>query len=347
MVGKRRIKSESFENVKRVVTNDNMSTIGGMGIVMADAYNEAEENDKHIKKVNDELKTQFDDTSIGKASKSKSDDAKAPVTAKLTLDEKLEDFSVSGTSTSRVYEEDDSILDYDMFNFIYDLVASETDGRFKHPLPVPGKRVTFRYHGQDKYTENPDRTSNVQEETQIAVGDNYIELYSDDVKKFDQVIAICGAYKLKYRGPQAKRNLGNHWPFSFRIYIPQVNNYPELAETYFEKIGIPFESVVSKEFLRNYNKALHDIEKQKADYYVKKQKEAERLAKATKKAEDKEAVSAMIDSAIVTAARDNREPLGVHLDRLFKALDDAGLPYIKREVRQTFNNAFDDSEFED
>lgn len=319
MSNKRRIKRESLENVKRVITNDNMKTIGSMGIVMTDAYNEAEANDKHNEKIKKDLKKQFDDSAIGKASNTKTDD----VTAILTLDEGLEDFTLEEETAGRVYEEDDSILDYDMFNFIYDLVASETDGRFKHPLPVPGKRVSFRYHGQDKYKENPERTSDVQEETQIAVGDNYIELYSDNVKKFDQIKGVCDTYKLKYMGPQAKRNISNHWPFSFRIYIPQVNNYPELAETYFERIGIPFESAVSKDFLKLYNKARKEIEKQKNDY----------------------SVAAIVDSAIVRAARDNREPLKVHLDRLLKKLDASSLPYSKSEVRKTFNNAFED-EFE-
>lgn len=237
----RRIKSESIENLKRVVEvkDDNVGIVGDMGVVMADAYAESIKNENHVEEVKDELEKKTDDIKTENPGTGK--EVKNEFTAKLVLDESLEDFELEHESSARVNDADmfDTYWDMDMFDFIYELVADSDRNR----LPIPplgyqhsrfqtGFRDVYKpkavldkaqYKGMTPSARNAAILDNIQNTIsapQVGSGGNFIDIYSlyvtsyedpitgetvqvsDPDWRFREMMKICELYKFDYKGPE-------------------------------------------------------------------------------------------------------------------------------------------------
>jgi len=341
---KRRTIDESIENLKRVVENenDNVDVVGEMNIVMADAYSASEKATEHIDEVKEDLEKKAEEVITDNP-----DEGKQPeneYTAKLVLDEALDDFDVTQPvkdgRANKVYEDDDEddYLDYDMFDFIYGLV---TDCWPKPLNPLGGKLRKFQRVSQDKY-KNANPESEEQITPQVATSGNgkYIELYADPqyvkgedgkttevLTAFDQIKEICELYKFKYSGPNPRRNSQSRWKYVFSIEVPQAGTmYPMMVEEYFNDIGYTLEDVMPADFCKQYRKRLNRINKE-----------------VEKRINDRD-VEKLVNRAITDAAKDSTLPLKDHLDKLYNILDSRGLTYMKSKIKKTFMDAFDDPE---
>lgn len=334
-MAKRRTRNESFQNLQAVVDGKNPASTAQMDVVMANAVHENAENEKQKDAVNDQLKD---------SAKSVTPDTKTPeekpavdnkFTAKLVLDEALEDFSMSSIGDGRsnkVYDDDeeDPHLDCDMFDFVYGCVVD--------CWPVPkdpfnrGRIRKFMYIGSDTYkdSDDGDAREKANGHAQVASFGDTIEVYHNDPTYFDDVAKIFDLYKIRYTGPHAKRNKNTYWNYSWRIEVPCVQSgYPYMIEDYFETIGYTIEDVMKDDFVKQYRKKQAALEKESQSYL------------------NQSDVDKMVNKAITAAAQDNTEPLQVHLKRLYADLDAAGLKYQKSKVKKTFMDAFDDGDEED
>ena len=346
----RRTKNESIENLKRVVDNsEKISTTTAIDPVTADAYIQSEEADKHITEVNSELekkaaevKTEAPDT--GK-------EIKNDFTAKLVLDESIGDFSLTEDETAvtdgrsrKVYDEDDEddYLDYDMFDFIYGLV---TDCWPKPINPLGGRLRKFLYIGSDKYMENPNSDEKSDTHSQVASNGDTIEVYANDVKDFEGIRQICDLYKFTYSGPTAKRSKTRHWNFSFSIKVPcEMSGYPMMVEDYFEDLGMTMEDVMPADFCKQYRKRQARIAAEAEKLIAKREKEKARQAKDAAAAKTAEDVDALVNKAIMNAARNGDEPIEKFLKELYSELDANGYKYSKQKIKKAFYDAFADEE---
>lgn len=348
----RRKKNESFENLQRVQST---SVVTALDPVMASAIQEDAEATEHV----DAVKSELEKTAKAVVPQEKKEKDKSPVdndfTAKLVLDESVDDFKLTTKDgrSSKVYDDDDedTYLDYDMFDFIYGLVCD----CYPKPLnPISGmKQRTFMYMGSDNYNNrpfdevgSPDNTDDVEidafdQHAQVSSTGDVITVYANEdrdangkrlgtVHAFDWILEVCKLYKFKYNGPKARRSSNSHWEYSFDIYVPcDANDYPMMVEEYFEQLGLKMEDVMPRNFCVTYRKRQGGLEKESSAYV----NDAE--------------VKKIVDKAIVAAAQDNSEPLEAHVKRLFQELTAAGLTYQKSKVKQTFMDAFDDGEDED
>lgn len=331
MMSKRRIKSESIENLKRVVDNEEqIPTMIALDPVTADAYIQSEKAEEHIEEINDELEKKADE--IITESPSAGKEIENNFTAKLVLDESISDFSLTEDTDStqdgrsrKVYEvdEEDDYLDYDMFDFIYGLV---TDCWPKPLNPLGGRLRKFMYVGSDKYIDNPNSSESSDGHGQVATSGDTIEVYSNDVADFDGIKKICDMYKFKYSGPTEKKSKSSHWNYSFSIQVPcESSGYPMMVEDYFEDLGKKLEDVMPSDFCKQYRKRQAKIE-----------------AEVEKRLAERE-VEKMVNKAIMMAARD-QEPLDVHLKKLYADLDAANLTYQKQKIKKAFTDAFNDED---
>lgn len=328
----RRTKNESIENLKRVVDNDEkVAVTGHLNPVEADAYIQSEKAGKHVAEVKDELDKKAE--AVVTEAPDTGKEIKNDFTAKLVLDESMNDFALTEEASSvndgrahKVYDEDDEddYLDYDMFDFIYGLV---TDCWPKPLNPLGGRLRKFMYIGSDKYMENPDRAENSDGHSQVASSGDTIEVYANDVKDFNDIKKICDLYKFKYDGPNAKRSKNSHWNFSFNIHVPcEHSGYPMMVEDYFEDIGMKLEDVMPADFCKQYRKRQAKID-----------------AEVEKRIAERE-VEKLVNKAIMNAARNGDDPLDKHLKQLYADLDAAGLKYSKQKIKKTFYDAFADDE---
>lgn len=331
-MSKRRIKSESIENLKRVVDNDvKVPVTGCMDPVEADAYIQSEKAGEHVAEVQDELNKKAEEVITEAPDTGK--EIKNDFTAKLVLDESIGDFSLTEEEAPakdgrahKFYDDDDEddYLDYDMFDFIYGLV---TDCWPKPLNPLGGRLRKFMYIGSDKYMENPDRSENSDGHSQVASNGDTIEVYANNVKDFNDIKKICDMYKFKYDGPAAKRSKNSHWNFSFNIHVPcEHSGYPMMVEDYFEDLGMTLEDVMPGDFCKQYRKRQAKID-----------------AEVDKRLAERE-VEKLVNKAIMNAARNGDDPLEKHLKQLYADLDAAGLKYSKQKIKKTFYDAFADDE---
>lgn len=328
-MSKRRIKSESIENLRRVVDSDHIDVEGKMDVVMADAYAESVNNSEHVEEVTNELNNRAE--GVAGSTPDNSDETTNvdnTFTAKLVLDESIEDFSLSTAADGRsrkVYEEDDEddYLDYDMFDFIYGLV---TDCWPKPLNPLGKSRIRkFMYVGSDDYL----KTNDPNNRSQVATTGNSIEVYANNVEDFDDIKAICDIYGFDYEGPKTKRSGVSHWNFSFKINVPlSADGYPEMVIDYFEDRGKALEDVMPADFCKQYRKRQARIEQE-----------------ANKLLNDRE-VAKIVDNAIRQAAQDS-DPLESHLKNLYQTLDGAKLQYQKTKIKKKFLDAFNDDNVEE
>lgn len=327
----RRIKSESLENLKRVVDvkDDNVEVVGDMGVVMADAYAESVKNEEHVEEVKDELDKKADAVKTENPDTGK--EVENEFTAKLVLDEDLDDFSVAEKNVrTKVYEDDrfDIYWDMDMFDFIYELV-SISDQRRKPIDPLGRPHARFSVTGRDKYAGLTDEQKRIEQKrerefikaggdvgqigaSQVASAGNYIEVYAHDLFRFNDIQEICKLYKFETKGPEEtfkmKRNrfmmsAKDEWltyPYVFRIYVPcDSNGYPMMIDDYFETIGLKLEDVMNPHFCEQYRKLEAKIKKEAEEMIAKREKElaksAEKEAAFAKKEENDKKVVEMIE----------------------------------------------------
>jgi len=336
-MAKRRLKNESIDNLQRVVDAEAPAVVGQMDVVMADAVQESAKNDEHAEEVATQLQKTAD-VVIPEDPKEEKPAVDNKFTAKLVLDESLEDFSLVTEDATpkdgrarKVYDDDDEdeYLDYDMFDFVYGLV---TDCWPKPLNPLGHKMRKFMYIGSDKYMDSPDADTRDSSDghAQVASYGDSIEVYSNNPADFKDIEDVCKLYKLSYSGPHRRRSKSTYWEYSFRVNVPCVSSgYPYMVEEYFETLGMTMEDVMPADFCKQYRKRQATVEKEAKKYI--NQAEVDKL----------------IDKAITAAAQDNTEPLEAHLKRLYVDLDAAGLTYQKSKVKKTFMDAFDDPEEDD
>ena len=337
---KRRTKNESFETLNKVVSDKDPSATSVIDTTTAAALIDHAESEKKKEEVQAELQkgaegikpTELEEPEVA---------VENDFTAKLVLDESLNDFSIDEAApietkkdgrSNKVFEktDEDEYLDYDMFDFVYGIVAGCWP-KPKHPF---GKKryKTFMYIGSDTYS-NAERieSGNVTSgHAQVASFGDVIQVYHNDTSYFDDVAEFLDVYKIKYSGPEERRNKNTYWKYAWTIYVPCVDSgYPYMLEDYLDEIGVQMEDVMDNNFCTQYRSRKAKMEKENQKYL----NDAE--------------VEKLINKAIVAAARDNTEPLDAHVKRLYVTLTDAGLKYQKAKVKKTFMDAFDDGDDED
>ena len=325
------IEKIALDNVKRVIENDavDASTHLDPGTVIA--YEESVAAAEHAEEVNTELEK--------KAEAVVTPDPEAPAvkqdtiyTKKLTLDESVEEFRFSDIDGSK--DEEDRYTDFDMFDFIYSLFASQTDslirplkalsntsrGRGRKKVDDTGS--AFMYQGSDDYIDETGEKG-AEGVAQISTDtDGNVVLYQDTKEAFDKVIALCEEYGFKYEGPTPKKAPWVRWNFSFKIIVPTyADGYPMEVEDYFEERGIPMEEVMPPEFLKGRTK----------DY---------------KKLNDEVAIDVIYDKYITLASRNGDMPLDGFIKDMFKELDEKGVKYDRKTIKDRFFAEFED-DFED
>lgn len=120
---------ESMQNVDRVIENELLDTHVEIDPILADAYEQDKEIELHVEETLDELNKK------GEEVVEDTPEAPMPVsnayTEQFKLDESLQDFSIT-EARSRVAARDendgDKYLDYDMLEFVYELLSSGSKG---------------------------------------------------------------------------------------------------------------------------------------------------------------------------------------------------------------------------
>lgn len=278
---------ESMANLDRVVNfkNDDVEVHPDMDIVMTDAYDESIRNVEAIEEIKDDL---------AKAAESITpDNPEAPAivkndyTAELKLDESFEDFDLKEARarvSARDENDGDKYLDYDMFDFVYELLAAGAKGitniapktpvvwrkkvtyrKNKDGNKVPAKEVWGWYPMQKFMPAGSDDASygGKNEGTgvpQIAVEDNNIIIYSNDIDDLKQAADGVAQYKIKCGEPKYKMNDSSHWDYSMKVYVPVYSDDEiMLMSDYLEDIGLEVEDVMppanAKSFRKQFNKA--------------------------------------------------------------------------------------------
>lgn len=301
-----------MKNVTRVVDNDALTTVV-VDPVMADAVADAVDAAEKKTKVFDELEK------AGECVVSERDEEEEtpldniytkPV--KITLEEDLEE-PAAHTRVSTTTDED--YLDFDMFDFVYGLVA-DTDPRPKNPL---GRRYRkFAYAGSDDYIHANSHTGVPQVGTEES---DKITVYADSVEDFQDIKQICDMYGLTYSGPNPKKSEESRWAYSFTIDVPMIaEDTPMSIEEYFEPRGLTLEDVMGTAFARG--------------------KES-RIAKLNNESD----VKATYDKWVRIAAT-NEGPLTDFIKKMFDEMNGLGLTFHKGSLTRKFLKEFED-DFED
>lgn len=246
----RRVKSESLENLRTVVEaskDKTVNAVGDMGVVMANAVAESERNDEYVAEVMGELKKEAGGLTPEEGSTG--EPVEDRLNKKLQLSEDLEDFvdTPAEEKQKKTREVDDTkaetYLEYDMFDFIYELLSTYNDPRRTPKQPLDHEQYRFGGFGRDKYkgldaqtaslakridacdalgidykddydkTVEAKITAKIKEQAamsdnggkgpSIASGGDYIELYAQVPEILADAIAICDMFGFKYKGPDA------------------------------------------------------------------------------------------------------------------------------------------------
>ena len=295
---------ESMKNLDNVVNfkDDEVEVHSDMDIVMTAAYDEDIKAEKHVEEIKDELEEKAEDV-ILEDPESPMPEVK-PYTDKLKLDESFEDFSLNEARISARDENDtDKYLDYDMFEFVYELLAAGAKGitNIAPKTPVEWrKKVTYRkdangnrvpakevwgWHPMQKFMPaGSDDASygGTNEGTgvpQIAVEDNDIIIYSNDIDDLKQAAEGVAQYKIKSGEPKYKMNDASHWDYSMKVYVPVYSDGEiMLMSDYLEDIGMEVEDVMPPVNARSFRKQFDKADKASRevtkkviyDRYVKK-----------------------------------------------------------------------------
>ena len=321
----------ALDNLENVLTDKDIPANVEVDPVTANAYIESKKAAEHVEEVKEELEERAEEIAT-KNPEEPEVKGKDMYTTKLTLDESLEDFDINADIKKRVNDEDDRYLDFDMFDFIYNLFSSETDSliRPKKALSnIKSKRgrsndndkPSFNYSGFDSYTKGEDEDNAALGTPQISSDmDGNILLYKDNESDFDIVIDLCNEYKLKYEGPVSRRATWVRWAYSFKIYVPTYSDgMPMSVEDYFEDIGIPLEEVMPQDFISKREASLN-------------------------KDTDNSLIDTIYDKWVKKAARSN-DPLDIFIKSMFNEMSELDINYSsrKKELKDKFIAEFDDN----
>ena len=265
------ILNENLENLDKVIEAESTIPVHtDMDIVITAAYDDSLNNDKHLEEVNKELDKRNEVIKTEEPKEEKVIDNM--YTAKLTLDESLEEFVIDdakaytnkGNDAWQALSDDDDTdyhLDYDMYDFLYALFRGLEGNANRNPKNPLGHTIhTFSPTSEDNNTKGVAHETNA---PQIGVmfGNPYIiTLSAHSEEDFRDAITLCDMYKIAYRGPEARKNSENYWEYSMMVEVPMAaENYPMLLEDYFETIGLTVEDVMTPEFAKTYRNKLRRL----------------------------------------------------------------------------------------
>ena len=263
---------ESMGNIDRVVNfkNDDVEVHSDMDIVMTDAYDESIKNVEAVAAIKDDLEKAAD--GITPENPEAPAAVKNEYTAELKLDESLEEFDLNEARervASRDENDSDKYLDYDMFEFVYELLAAGAKGitniapktpvvwrkkvtyrKNKDGEKVPAKEVwgwfpmqKFMPAGSDdaKYGGKNEGTG----VPQISVDGTDIIVYANDLDDLKQAADGVAQYKIKCGEPQPKLNLASHWDYSMKVFVPVYSDGEiMLMSDYLDEIGMNVDDVM-------------------------------------------------------------------------------------------------------
>lgn len=322
----------SSNNMDKVIDSDKvaMDTVINLDPGTAAAYQDSVAFAENKANVESELEERAQEI-VSDSPETTETPVKNMYTEKLVLDESLEDFDRNDSIRTRENDDEDRYIEFDMFDFIYNLFSSETDSLIR-PLKAlsrstgrgrkkAGDSSAFMYQGSDNYESEIDDGA-IQGIPQISTdGDGNVVLYQDDVEKFNPAIDLCKEYGLSYTEPEAKRAPWLRWNFSMTVVVPTYDDgYPMEVEDYFEKQGIAIEDVMPTSYIVGRNRD-------------------------SKKIDDETAVEVAF-SKYVKIAANNSDPLDGYVKSMFAELDAQGVKYDKSSLKKRFFDEFED-DFED
>lgn len=323
------IEKIALKNIENVVESENVEVSTHIDPTTATAYDESVKAAENLNSVTTELEKQAKEiiTDDPEEPKVKGDNI---YTKKYVLDESIEDFS-SMTKGARVNDEADRYVNFDMFDFIYNLFSSETDSLIRPKKALSNIKVkkdepkpSFNYQGSDTYISETGEEG-INGTPQISTDmDGNILLYKDSEEDFNIVIDLCNEYKFEYQGPVKKRAPWVRWNYSFKVVVPTYDDgTPMSVEDYFDSIGISVEDVMADGFNSKREK---DLDKD----------------------QDNSIIDTVYGKWVKDAGRNGDKPLKIFIKGMFKELDDLGINYSsrKKELTDKFNSEFND-DFED
>ena len=300
--------NESMPNVARVVSNDNIEVHSDMNIIMADAYEQSLENIEKVAEITLELEERAD--GITPEDPEAPMEAETDYTKQLKLDESLEDFDLQEAAKGVAARDDndsDKYLDYDMFEFVYELLAAGAKGITnlapKTPI-VYRKKITYRKGADGERIPSKIEWGNFEMKKfspigsddasygdtnegagvpQIAVEGSNIAIYSDDPDDLKQAADGLNQYAIKSGEVRYKMNDTSHWDYSMLVYVPcTADGDPMLAMEYLDQAGLTlddvFEPRIANSFRNAFKRADNRTEREYKEYkkdkiyaeYVKK-----------------------------------------------------------------------------
>ena len=325
------IEKIALDNVKRVVDNETADVVVTMDPATAVAYEESKAAAERAEEVTKELEERLPAQIL--EVKSEDTPVENMYTKKLVLDESIDDFNMPLNDTKkRSNDDEDRYVEFDMFDFIYSLFSSETDSLIR-PLKAlsnskgRGRKKAgetgsaFMYQGSDDYIDETGEKG-VEGVAQISTdNDGNVVLYQDTKESFDPVVALCDEYGFDYEGPIAKKAPWVRWNYSFIVHVPTyADGYPMEVEDYFDKQGIAIEDVMPPEFIKG-------------------------RAKDYKKMNDEVVVETTFKKFVRLAGNSN-DPLEGFIKDMFRELDDQGVKYDRKSLKDRFFDEFND-DFED
>ena len=140
--------NESIENIEAAFSSG-IDPVLAVDLVLADAYKKSQEAKEHVEEVVDELDKKAEDVILD------TPEAKLPMeneyTKQLKLDESIEDFRLQEDGrknrvAARDENDTDLYLDYDMMEFVYELLSSGSKGitNIAPKTPTVHRRKTSR-----------------------------------------------------------------------------------------------------------------------------------------------------------------------------------------------------------
>lgn len=278
---------ESMANLDRVVNfkNDDVEVHSDMDIVMTDAYDESIRNVEAVAEIKDELEKAAE--GITPENPEAPFDMENEYTELLKLDESFDDFDLTEARkrvSARDENDTDKYLDYDMFEFVYELLAAGAKGitniapktpvvwrkkvtyrKNKDGVKVPAKEVWGWFPMQKFMAIGSDDASYGGENEgagvpQISVEGNDIVVYSNDLDDLKQAADGVGQYQIKCGEPRYKLNDSSHWDYSMKVFVPVYSDGEiMLMSDYLEDIGMSVEDVMppanAKSFRKQFDKA--------------------------------------------------------------------------------------------
>ena len=276
-----------MQNIDRVVNfkNDEVDVHSDMDIVMTDAYDESIKNVEAVA----EMKAELEKAAEGITP----ENPEAPLTvsneytATLKLDESFEDFNITEARknvAARDENDTDKYLDYDMFEFVYELLAAGAKGitniapktpmvwrkkvtyrKNKDGVKVPAKEIWGWFPMQKFMPIGSDNASYGGENEgtgvpQIAVDGNDIVIYSNDLDELKQAADGVAQYHIHCEEPKYKVNDRSHWDYSMKVLVPVYSDGEiMLMSDYLDEIGMSVEDVMppanAKAFRKQFDKA--------------------------------------------------------------------------------------------